>query len=375
VPLYLVLSRDPARAALVTRGRRLAPWVFWALAAPAAVRFGQAWLGDPEQATTLLHTGVLLGLVAVAWFAVARPRAGVMVLRVGAGLLAVGLVAGVGKAIVSRQADPAPGVAATVSLEVGERRVNVVLVPNLPGWNLVHVDGRDLNVGTDPEALARPDSAGWLAVRLPAGRSEVVVGDRRATGSFATDTGSAGSAPAGLAGPDGPECASALLGRMLTTGAVTGGFGCPADTLNPEDARELTTTVSRLAERGATTVAVKSDGSPRSRAAVDTIRGAATSLGMAVVEPGQATAPLVVVSGWTGASAVRSELAGGELVASGTYFAPWLANLRPVSGDRADLLGQYVAESRGAYPTLRPSTAGFRGWLDGREPLTSSGTA
>lgn len=369
VPLYLVLSRDPARAAAVDRARGFAPWVFWFFSCLAAVRFGQAWLGGTEQATTLLHTGVLLGVVAVAWFAVARPRAGVMALRVGAGLLAIGLVAGVGQAVVSRKADPTPGIAATVGLEVGDRRVNVVLVPNLPGWNLVHVDGGGLKVGTDPEALAPPDSAGWLAVRLPAGRGEVWVDDRGVTGSFVTDTGSAGSAPAGLAGPDGPECASALLGRMLASGSVAGGASCPSDTLTPTDARRLTATVDRLAVNGATRLAVVADESPRGRAAAARVRGAATTHGMALVEPFTAADPVVVVSGWPVASTVAAN--------SRTYLAPWLAELRPVpsAGGREDSLRQYVAAFQAAYPTLRPSTAGFRGWLAGQGLLPSPGTA
>lgn len=355
LPLYLALSRDPARAALVGRARRFAPWVFWFFAAIATVRFGQAWVAGADR--TLLHTGVLLGLVAVAWFVVARPRAGVMVLRVGAGVLAVGLVAGVGQAMVSRPADPTPGVAVTTGVEVGDRRVNVVLVPNLPGWNLVHVDADGLSVGTSRLDLAPPGPSGWLAVRLPAGRGEIVVGDRGATGSFVTDTGSGGSAPAGLAGPDGPECANALLGRMLAIGSITG-FACPADTLTPADARGLTTTVARLADRGASRVAVRSDGSPRSRAAVDAIREAATARGMTVVEPG--ADPLIVV---TGTSTVRSE--------AGVHLAPWLADLRSEAGIRADLLRQYETAVRAAYPTVEPSVAGYRGWLTGRGLLVN----
>lgn len=366
VPLYLVLSRDPARAALVARGRRFAHWVFWLFALLAAARFGQAWLGETEQATTLLHTGVLLGLVAVAWFAVARPRAGVMASRVGASLLAIGLVAGVAQATVSRQTDPTPGVAATVSVEVGDRRVNVVLVPNLPGWNLVHVDGAGLTVGADPETLAQPDSAGWLAVRLPTGRSEVVVGDRGATGSFVTDTGSAGTAPSELAGPGGVECASALLGRMLASGSVTD-VSCPSDVLTPADARGLTATINRLAVNGETRLAVVSDETPRGRAAAATVRGAATAHNMAIVEPGRTTDPVVVVAGRPDASTVNSR----------TYLAPWLAELQPAPTAAApnDSLRQYVLAFRAAYPTLQPSTAGFRGWLAGQGQLTSPGTA
>lgn len=388
LPLYLALSRDPARAAVVGSARRLAPWVFWPAAVLAATRFGEAWLGRAEraQAATLLHTGVLLGLVAVAWFAVARPRrgGGVVVMRVGAGLLAAGLVAGVGQAVVSRPADPTPGLATTAGVEVGGRQVNVVVVPNLPGWNLVHVDVDGLAVGTDSASLALPGPAGWLAVRLSAGRTEVWVGDQRGAASFVTDTGSAGAAPEGLAGPDGPECASALLGRMLVTGSLTAVAGCPADTLTPPDAGELTGTVERLARHGATRVAVASDASPRGRAAAETVRAAAAARGMVVVEPGQAADPLVVVSGWTRAAVVLSGVVGDRLAAAETYLAPWLpAPLPGAAGVTTLGAGERDGESfrwyetalRAAYPTQPPSVAGFRSWLAGQGLLTSRGRA
>ena len=368
VPLYLTLSSDPARATTVARTRRLGPWVFWLFAAGAGVRFAQAWLdNDTVRAVTLLHTGVLLGLVAVAWFTVSRPRTGVLALRAGAAALAIALVAGVAQATVSRPPDQLPGVATTAEVEVGDRRVNVVLVPNLPGWNLVHVDAGDVELGTDREALAPPDPTGWLAVRLPPGRGEVWVADRRGAGSFATDTGTVGSAPGGLVGPDGPECASALLGRALATGSVSNGVECPADTLTPADARELTSTVERLADQGTTSVAVATDESPRGRAAADTVGKAATANGMTVTEPGRGTDPLIVASGWTGASAVRSE---GPAAASRAYFAPWLADLPPLTADRTGSLRWYVTAFQAAYPTLQPSAAGFRAWLAARTPLT-----
>jgi uncharacterized protein DUF6239 len=119
LPVYLAMSRDERFARAVGLGRRFAPLVFAVTAALAAVQFGLALLADAgrERTTTLLHTGVLLGLVALVWFAVARPRgrAVTMGLRVGAALLAVGLLAGTAQAITMRPPDPTPDAVRLVS--------------------------------------------------------------------------------------------------------------------------------------------------------------------------------------------------------------------------------------------------------------------
>jgi hypothetical protein len=328
--------------------------VFWPAAVLAAIRFGQAWLRDWEP--VLLHTGVMFGLVAVAWFTVAQPRLrGIMTSRVAAGIVAIALVGGVGQAIVTRPADPTPGLASTTTVEVGSRQANVVVVPNLPGWNLVHVDNPDVEVGTTPSNLTRPTN-GWLPLRLPPGRTELWVSDGRDRGSFVTDTG-AGTAPpglTGLTGPDGPECATALLGRMLATGTLPAGVECPAQSLTPTDSEQLTEAVERLAENGATNVAVLTDESPRGRAAAETVAATAAAIGISVVEPTSSTAPVVVVSG------TAPDLTGSEVI-----LAPWLAVGNPES------FRQYKTAQRAAYPTIPPSMAGFQAWLSVRENQTA----
>ncbi|MFI7677468.1 DUF6239 family natural product biosynthesis protein [Actinophytocola sp. NPDC049390] len=109
VPLYLVLSRDPRFARAVGRARRFAPWVFWPAAAFAGEQFVLAWLAGADDTATALHTGVVLALVALAWFAVAAPRraASTLGVRLGAALLAAALIAGAGQATVLRPAEPA----------------------------------------------------------------------------------------------------------------------------------------------------------------------------------------------------------------------------------------------------------------------------
>ena len=110
VPLYLALSRDPRFAPAVGRTRRLAPWIFWPAAVLAGAQFALAWFagGGSADTVTLLHTGVVLALVALAWFVVAAPRrtAGRMAARLGAAVLAAALIAGAGQVTVLRPAEP-----------------------------------------------------------------------------------------------------------------------------------------------------------------------------------------------------------------------------------------------------------------------------
>ena len=125
VPLYLARSRDRRFAPAVQRARRCAPWVFWPVAALAAGLFTRAWLGGAATTNattnatasqaTLLHTGVVLALVALAWFAVARTRhaAGTLSMRLGAGVLAMALLAGAAHATVLRPVEPVAAAAAT----------------------------------------------------------------------------------------------------------------------------------------------------------------------------------------------------------------------------------------------------------------------
>ncbi|WP_460405349.1 DUF6239 family natural product biosynthesis protein [Actinophytocola sediminis] len=378
-PLYLALSRDRKAARSVDRARRLAPWVFWPVAALAVTQFWLAMFADASRERTAvgLHTAVLLALVALSWFAVARPRRGVRALRAGAALVAVGLIAGTAQATVLRPAETVPGVATSVSVLVGERSVAAVVVPNLPGWNLVHVDAPDVVVGTGQAstyprypATAYPATAGrWLPVELPAGRSQLWLRLGDALGSFTTDTGAdQAGAPSALRGPDGPECASALLGAPVAGGRAAA--GCPADTLRPEDADELRRTVELVAARHQE-VAVVSDQSARAVAAAAVVRAEAARLGVTVsTDQG---VPAVVVSGWARAGAALGS--GAEV-----YLAPWLS-APPVLAEADQARPRWVARSfdqdgtsfrwyasslAADYPGLEPSAAGYRAWLDER---------
>jgi hypothetical protein len=378
VPMYLVMSRDERFAAAVGLGRRFAPLVWAVVAALAAVQFGLAWLAGAgrDRTATLLHTGVLLALVAVVWFAVARPRGRGITLgmRVGAALLGIGLLAGAAQAITMRAADSVPGVATEASLDVGGTAVDVLVVPNLPGRNLVHVSSATAVVagGTDP----RSDGAGrWLVVDLSAGRSDVVVRVGGASGTVTTDTGTTGAAPTALTGADGPECASALLGAMLATGTATG-TRCPSEELADLDADALRAMVDSLAARGPDRLALASDESPRGVAAEAVVRAAAADHSVAVVAPGTAGAPLLLTSGWATAGSVLDRVAGG-LPSAGAYLAPWLYHAPLLAVDAGQQVGarfdvseepflRYRAELARDYPGQTPSATGYRAWLTER---------
>jgi Family of unknown function (DUF6239) len=100
LPLYLVRSTNPRLAGMVDRACRIAPWVVGLAGLVALVEFGRAWLGD--NGPTFLHTGVVLALVALAWFVASRPRTRTMtgIVRVAAALVALALIAGAQHAMV-----------------------------------------------------------------------------------------------------------------------------------------------------------------------------------------------------------------------------------------------------------------------------------
>ena len=210
--------------------------------------------------------------------------------------------------------------------------VPVLVVPNRPGWNLVHVglagasvgaaggasDGSSVgssggssvgssggvaggvldgvSVGTEPGRLVavqrRPGaSGGWAAVHLPAGRATLLVAHGGRTAELTMDTGEppAGAAPPDLTGPDGPECASAALGRLVA-GAVQPVASCPADELLAADASALRGIVRFLAGRGQRAITVVADSSPRSVAAAAVLRSESARAGITVATPAVPTA-------------------------------------------------------------------------------------
>jgi hypothetical protein len=383
VPLFLILSTDARFTQAIGRARRFAPWVFGAAAVLALTEFARSWLDEasPAAAATGLHTGVVLGLVALAWFAVARPRGRLVTtgVRAAAAVLAMLLVAGAAQAVVLRGPEATPGTPATAEVALGSAAVRVVVVPNEPGWNLVHVQATDAAVGTSRDrpvqAVARGGTTGgWAVIELPAGRSDLWVWSGGGLASVPTDTGAGPAGPrTSLVGEDGPECASALLGRALagTTGP-SAGTACPADALADADAGTLRGTVADLARQGTRAIRLVTDDSARAKTAAGVVRAAASAHGVAVDKSG---GPLVVVSGWTVAGAALGQAALGALATDGIYLAPWLAvdpllTLAPaahVAGTPTD--DRYRTDLAARYPGEAPSTSGHRAWRAARPAL------
>ncbi|MFG2622023.1 hypothetical protein ACGFXC_30845 [Streptomyces sp. NPDC048507] len=269
------------------------------------------------------------------------------------------------------------------SLVVGARKVPVLVVPNRPGYNLVAVGAPDAAAGTGRDRLTRgerrPGSAlTWVPVELPAGPGRVWVSTGGASAPLAVDTGRAGggAGPADVRGADGPECASAAAGAVVG-GSTKPLSGCPADRLTQEDAAALRETVAFLAGRGARSLALAEDGSPRGRAAAAEVRTAAARAGLSVGGPDGGRRPLVVTAGWAGAEAAVRDVAAGRTTAEGTYLAPWLFTAPLLSPSAGQLIPlryapngpaavEYLTALGSRLPGEAATAAGYEAWRAAR---------
>jgi hypothetical protein len=291
-------------------------------------------LYQTEYGLALLAAAVLS--IAVAAVTVWFPR-GRSVYRFGAIAVVAGfLVWSATAAIPQPPPLPAPGTPVLAQVAIGGHQVPVLITPQRPGPNLVHFPagaGTGITVadgsGRAVTAVARPGAEGtWAELTLPAGRSALVVSGRGTRASLPLNTGTA-PGPASSAGVDGPECADAALGSLVA-GAHQPVLTCPSDALDPADAQSLRDLVGYLGTRQVKGITVASDGSPRSLAAANVVRGAAAADHIPVgtgPEPGSA---LVVVSGWAAGSTQVSSVAklqsGIATYQYGLYLAPWLLN-------------------------------------------------
>ncbi|TNC20908.1 hypothetical protein [Amycolatopsis alkalitolerans] len=367
--------------------------------APAAVTGGilivltgiaQAWMdGLRPDATAfgstfgkvLLLKTALLGIAAVIGVLAHRRRWARSASKVSAVALAGALAAGSTLIAISPPpAAPVPGVPLLRSVPVSaSQQLPVLVVPQRPGWNLVHVDSTDVAVGTDRGHLtpvaARPGTTGgWALVELPPGSSKIWIQHGETPTSLHVDTGHGPPATPDIAGPDGPECASAALGA-LAAGADTPLASCPGDRLANQDARSLAAVVAFIADRGGHTITLVGDSSPRSLAATEVVRDAAAAHHLAIAPRPQADSALLVVSGWTEANTTLLGVLHSQVPSLGAYLAPWLANSRMLAyGSGAVVALRF--DPRSPQPlqyatTLRriagndesASAAGYRGWL------------
>ncbi|MGC7093912.1 hypothetical protein ACPZ19_04545 [Amycolatopsis lurida] len=305
--------------------------------------------------------------------------------RYGTVGIVAGFVAFSALAAIPRPAElPVPGVPVLSEASLGGQRVPLLISPQRPGRNLVHFpasagDQLDVQVpgGTPVRALPRAGAEGtWAEIDLPAGRGEVLLRTRAAETSVDVDTGDQ-PGPALAAGVDGPECASAALGGLITGRRDVLG-SCPADALSTEDADALRKLVTFLDSRGAKGITLKTDDSPRGVAAAGVVREAAAAAGLRIDDDQQPENALVAVSGWAEAhralTTAGAQQAESPVYAHGLYLAPWLLNTPlatsvtttsvPLRFDpREQLPVSYAVAVGNAFGGESPTMAGFQAWL------------
>lgn len=370
------------RAGLV---RRLTPWAIGAGFVVAGTGMLRAWLTDVDLETPagrlVLVKAVILVTVAVIGIAVRRRPTGWLPRFEAAGL-AVAVAAGGVLVVTAAQPRPTPGVPLLRTVTVGQTHVPLLVVPHRPGPNLVHTTTRGVSVGVEGERLTptvpRDGADGtWAVVNLPAGQGQLLVSAGDARAAVDIDTGHEASS-VGLNGPDGPECASAALGTLLA-GATEPLTRCPSDRLAGADADALRALVGFLAERGTPEMALLGDDSPRSVAVAEVVRAEADRRQLAVTTVSRPDAPLLVVSGWSGAATTLRDAAAGRIPTGGTYLAPWLLAAPVLAAGSGVTLPvgfdpytaaplRYASAVGGAFPGHAPTATGYTAWRVDAEP-------
>lgn len=245
-----------------------------------------------------------------------------------------------------------------------------------------HAGPATVAAGGDPVPfLARPAArGGWAVVDVPAGTSSVTIEMNGDSATVPVDVGDTpGDAPSSaLAGPDGPECVSALVGTALGGGVGTV-RGCPSQTFDPEQAQALRSTVATMAAKGARSVRLVSDASPRSVAAARVVRDEGARAGLAFADGAEndPNSALVVVSGWDRAVAVLGEAGQRSRTTpthlGGTFLAPWLLTgdvLRQTASAFLPLsfapnepdAQRYALALAATHPDTAPSASGYLAW-------------
>ncbi|GAA1317231.1 hypothetical protein GCM10009610_41830 [Pseudonocardia xinjiangensis] len=376
-----VLVATPACGARFTVVRRVtlvfAVSAVMAVSAAALEAVAKGMRFDAVTATSLTGLLVLiqaLGMLVAVSTGLCRPGAvGGRVVAYSAGLV---FTAGSVLMLVTPPPAPAePGRPLLRTVALADQDAPVVVVPQRPGRNLVHVGMAGALVG-GVRAEERPGApGGWAVVDLPAGTDVLTVEAGGEQVSLRLDLGPDPAPPAlvaGLTGPDGPECLSAVVGRLLR-GAADLPAACPADALSEADAATLRATVRFLGDRDVPALYLVTDGSRRSAAAAAVVREAAAGNGLPVANRLDRADAALVVAGWeVGGRKLTDEALSLSSVAR-TYTAPWLATnavlgrqtgaVTTLDFDPLDVSAQrYLADLRAAGLTPLASPAGFRAW-------------
>lgn len=312
------------------------------------------------------------------------PRRGGVLARVEFGVLALALLAG---AVITSLPTPGPtptaGAPFVRALEIDDALTGLVITPQQPGKNLVHVMTdrfTDLVIdGRKYRTEARPGSQGlWAEVELPAGRSLLEIRQGRQVAGQIVNTGD-GPLQVGTTGPDGAECAAAALGAYLGGSRLPMG-PCPSQSLSAEDAAALGGLIANLKTRDVKVVRLISDATPRGVAAVKVVKQATKANGISLLtygDAGKADATLSV-AGWEVSQAALADLREKSPPLYGTYLAPWLvqagivrtAGGSPLSAlpfDPGGALAQgYIVALRKVGPNESASSAGFAAYLAAR---------
>jgi hypothetical protein len=373
------MSADTLRAAMQATARperrALTGWVVVGSLLLACMAVAWAWL--PIVVRLALVACLALCLIALAvrfWHEQAtladRATAVAAVAAVIGGLLTGILIA---------PGAPPPGVPLLTDVSAGGRAVPVLVVPQRPGWNLIHIGATEAAVGLRASELTaaapRPGASGvWALVRLPAGQVTLLILDNGATARLRLRTGPTASPLPALTGPDGAECASAVLGALVA-GQDTSLHVCPSQRLTSADAGALRGIIRFIAGRSIHHVTLVADSSPRSVQAARVVLAACAAYGITAGIPGSHPGgPVVIVSGWTGADAALRQVVANSLPSEGTYLAPWLLDAPLLSYSAGQLLPlrydptdpatlRYIDQLDQRFPGEVATGTGYAAWL------------
>lgn len=250
--------------------------------------------------------------------------------------------------------------------------------PAIPAALSISAGGRAVTVTVRPGA-----SGGWAVLDIPAGTGRLTVSQAGASAAVPVDVGSqTGTAEqqamqAALTGPDGPECADAVIGGLLADNTAALPTTCPSQRLDPGDGESLRVVVNSLADRGIRSLALAQDSSPRSAAAAAVVRSQAARRQVTVSDVPDADGAVIVVSGWAAAVDALHEVtrrsATAPTAVGGTYLAPWLLTGNVINNISSSVLAlrynpeevgprQYAATLASVFPDSVPSDAGYTAW-------------
>ncbi|RKT55230.1 DUF6239 family natural product biosynthesis protein [Saccharothrix australiensis] len=317
----------------VQRGERPVLGRSVAAVAVLATAAAGAWFSGPP--SSFAYITLMAAFIAVAWLALCPPTKAV---RLAGAALGMTLLTGLAHVTVAgRLATPATGDPLLTRVALGEDPVDVLVVPHMPGWNIVHTTDTALAVGNAPFSLvpARPragTTGRWALVWLAEGRGELWLERAGERTTVAVDPGRVAWTGPDVRGPEGPDYASAVLAAKLA-----GGRGdLPWPRLTDADAAALRAEVAAIGGP----FAVVTDRSPRAVAAEEVVRAEAARLGH-TVDP---SAPTVLAL-------------GGD--ARTDHRAPWLTP-PDLTTPEAQRYAEVLAD---AFPGEAPTTSGLAAWL------------